>query len=282
MWAYVNGKFVAEEDAVVSIFDRSFRYGDALFEGVLARHGKLFRWSQHMARLERSAATLKLSFPDDVKSWQETTRELLAKNGMKDAMVRIQLSRGIGPRGYATTGQERPAVVISVHPAPERPLAAARWKLITSSFRIAAGDPIAQLKTCSKLLQVMAATEARDCGADEAILLNTDGHLTEGSTSNVFWIDKGCVCTPPLAAGLLPGVTRAAVLELCDRLGVPHAERTTGLESVRNCEGMFLSFTSRGIVEAESLDGAPIPLSPITKRLQNEFESLLERECAPS
>ena len=280
MWVHVNGKIVAEEDAVVSVFDRSFRYGDALFEAVLVRHGEMFRWPQHAARLERSAAILKISLPGGTEALKLAASELLKINQVTDAVIRIQISRGTGPRGYAPTGTEQTCVVISVHPAPERPAALATWKLIVSSFRIATRDPLAQLKTCSRLLQVMAAAEAREHGADEALLFNTDGHLTEGSTSNVFWIDRGCVCTPPLEVGLLPGVTRAVILEICESLGTPHAERNAGLDVLRSCEGIFLSFTSRGIVEADSLDGSPLKRSPVTARLQKEFEALLERECA--
>lgn len=281
MWAFVDGKFVPEENAVVSVFDRAFRYGDALFEAVLVRHGRMFRWPQHAARLERSASVLKMAVPGGKDTLESAAKELVRMNRMTDAVVRIQVSRGTGPRGYAPSGSEKPFVVISLHPAPQRPPEETRWKLIVSSLRIAAHDPLVQHKTCSRLLQVMAAAETKERGADEALLLNTDGHVTEGSTSNVFWIDRGCVCTAPLQSGVLPGVTRAAIFEICDSLGIPRAERTVGPESLKSCEGVFVSLTSRGIVEAESLEGHPLPRSPVTARLRNEFEALLERECGP-
>ena len=104
--------------------------------------------------------------------------------------------------------------------------------------------------------------------------------MAEGSTSNVFWIDAGVVCTSPLLIGLLPGVTRAAVFELCDALGVARAERTVEPEQLFASEGVFLSLSSRGIVEAESLEGRPLRRSAVTARLQKEFEALLEKECA--
>jgi branched-chain amino acid aminotransferase len=280
MWVFLDGKFVLEENALVSIFDRSFRYGDALFEAVLVRHGKMFRWAQHAARLKRSADALKLSLPCSLDQMLASVRELISINQMRDAVLRIQLSRGTGPRGYAPTGEEKPLLVMSLHPTPSRPLPEMLWKVMISSLRIAAHDPLAHHKTCSRLLQVMVAAEARERGVDESLIVNTDGHVTEGSTSNVFWIQAGQVCTPPLQAGVLPGITRSAIFEICDTHGIPRMERMIRPDELLACEGMFLSFTSRGIVEVDSLEGKPLPRSGITAQLRQEFEALLERECS--
>jgi len=279
---FLNGRFVPEEDAVVSVFDRGFRYGDALFEAVLVRHGKMFRWAQHAARLARGATALRLPWPEPVERLEALAGELIARNQMPDAALRLQLSRGIGPRGYAPTGEEQPSLVMSLHPAPVRPLTAARWKLTVSSWRVAAHDRLAQHKTCCRLLQVMAALEARERGADESLVLDTDGHVTEGGTSNVFWIENGRVFTTPLDAGILPGVTRAAIQEICAARGIPQAERLIRPEELLSCEGVFVTFTTRGLVEAEALDGKPLRLSPLTARLRSELEGMIERECAPA
>src|SRR4051812_19059174 len=227
----LNGEFVPEERAVVSIFDRSFRYGDGLFEAVLVRHGKLFRWRQHLERLERSAKFfgMTLSFP--AARLFDDAQKLIAVNESREAMLRIQLSRGTGPRGYAPSGEEKPLVVLSLHPVPAREsLRGSCWKLTISSLRIAVNDPLARHKTCNRLAQILAAAEARERGADEALLLNTNGEVAEGSTSNVFWIDNGTVGTTPLPTGILPGITRAAVLELCDALGFKRKEQTIRAE----------------------------------------------------
>jgi aminodeoxychorismate lyase len=281
MIVFLNGEFVPEDQAVVSIFDRSFRYGDGLFEAVRVRHGKLFRWPQHVQRLEHGAKFLRIALPCSAARMLEDAKKLIAMNESKEAVLRLQLSRGIGPRGYTPSGEEKPLVVMSLHPAPPREsLRGLRWKLTISSLRIAANDPLARHKTGSRILQVLAATEAHERGADESLLLNTNGEVTEGSTSNVFWIERDTVCTPPLTVGALPGVTRAIVLELCDVLGIPRRERTVHSEELLSCEGVFLSFTSRGIVEADSIDGKPLRHSPIMKRLWEEFEALLARECS--
>lgn len=201
-------------------------------------------------------------------------------NAAQEAVLRIQLSRGTGPRGYAPSGDEKPVLVMSLHPAPDREaLAHSRWKLTVSSLRIPAGDPLSHHKTCSRLIQVLAAAEARERGADEALLINTDGHVTEGSTSNVFWIENGKVCTPAVAVGALAGVTRAAVLELCDSLKVPRTEQSITPADLFSRDGVFLSLTTSGIVEAASIDGKPLRSSPVAAVLQRKFEALVEREC---
>ncbi|HEY0552043.1 MAG TPA: aminotransferase class IV, partial [Verrucomicrobiae bacterium] len=257
------------------------RYGDALFEAVLVCNGKMFRWPQHIQRLERSAQFLKIALPYSADELSNFARELISQNKLTHCVLRLQLSRGTGPRGYAPSGEEKPLVVMSLHPAPSREsLRGTTWKLTVASFRIPAGDLLTGHKTGSRLLHVCAAAEARDRGADESLIVNTDDEVTEGGTSNVFWIDRGTVCTTPLTGSVLPGVTRAAVLEVCDVLGISRAERTVRPEQLPAMDGVFLSFTSRGIVEAESLDGMPLHRSSITLRLQQEFEMLLARECA--
>ena len=279
----LNGEFVPEKEAVVSILDRSFRYGDALFETVLVRHGKLFRWSQHIQRLENSARFLRIALPCSGERLHEDAQKLIVLNDSKDAVLRIQLSRGVGPRGYAPSGEETPLLIMSLHPAPARELHQnLRWKLTVCSLRIATNDPLSHHKTCSRLVQVIAATEARERGADESLLLNTSGEVTEGSTSNVFWIEHGAVCTPPLNVGALPGITRAIIFELCDTLNISRKEQPVRPDELFSCEGVFLSLTTRGVVEADSIDGKPLRHSPITSRLREAFEALLERECLRS
>jgi aminodeoxychorismate lyase len=278
MIVFLRGQFIPEEQAVVSIFDRGFRYGDALFEAVLVRHGKMFRWAQHLARLQRSAEFLKISLPYSANELHAFAQELIARNELADCVLRLQISRGTSLRGYAPTGNEVPFIVMTAHPTPTCERTA--WKLVTSPLRVAATDRLQGHKTANRLLQIMAGMHAREHGADESLILTTDGHVTEGSTSNVFWIDGGVVCTPPLTPNVLPGVTRAAVFEVCDAIGLPRAERNIRPEELFACEGVFVTFTSRGVVEASSLDGKPLQRSPITQSVREAFENLLARECA--
>src|ERR1017187_269469 len=168
MLIFLNGQIVPEEQAVVSIFDRGFLYGDGLFETMLVFNGKPFRWAQHLQRLQCGAEFLKIKLPFTNEALRSSVAELVVKNQMPDSLLRLTLSRGVGVRGYSPKGAERPTLVMSLHPAP--PINAPKtpgWRLITSSFRLPAGEPLAQFKTCNKLPQVLARAEADAAGADE-------------------------------------------------------------------------------------------------------------------
>jgi aminodeoxychorismate lyase len=278
MIASVDGTLLPEKEATVSIYDRAFRYGDGLFEAVLVVNGSPFRWDSHVLRLAASARDLQIQIPEPLTSLRDTAIALVRQNDLVDAIVRIQISRGEGPRGYAPSGAERPLTVMTVHPAPDR-LAPRPWSLTISSLRVAASDVLTHHKTCSRMMQVMAAIEARARHADESLLVNTDGHITEGGSSNLFWFEHGALCTPPLSVSCLPGVTRSAVLECCDAIGIKSMERNIRPEQLPQAEGVFLTLTSRGIVEATSLDGISLSTSPLTSRLRTALESVIQAEC---
>ncbi len=278
MLVFLNGQLVPEERAVVSVFDRGFLYGDGLFETMHIYRGKPFRWEQHFERLQRGAAFLKIKLPHSSEALRRFADELIAKNNMPDALLRVTLSRGVGVRGYSPKGAENPTLVMSLHPAPKNNDEVLHWKLITSSHRLPANEPLAQFKTCNKLAQILARAEADAAGADEALLLNTDGFVVEGASSNLFWIDGDTVCTPPLAAGILPGVTRGVVLEICEQLSLKTREANITIEELKKADAIFVSLSSLGIVEAASLDNDPCRHSPLSLKISHAYEELVARE----
>lgn len=280
MLIFLNGQFVPEERAVVSVFDRGFLYGDGLFETMRVFNSKPFRWEQHLERLRCGAEFLKIRIPFSPEMLREFAGELIAKNKMSDALLRLTLSRGVGVRGYSPAGAEKPTVVMSLHPSPGAGAEIPGWKLIVSTQRLPAGVPLAQFKTCNKLPQILARAEADAAGADEALLCNTDGFVVEGATSNLFWVERGAVCTPPLAAGILSGVTRAVVLEICQTLGLQVSEKNIGVGELKRTDGIFLSLSSFGIVEGASLDGEICGRSPLPEKIYRTYFELLERESA--
>jgi branched-chain amino acid aminotransferase len=184
MIVFLNGQFVPEERALISVFDRGFLYGDGLFEAFRVANGSFFRWRQHIERLEHGAAVLRLNMPFDAKQLRDDAERLILENQFRDGLVRLTISRGRGPRGYSPKGAQTPTVTMTCHPLPASDELS--WHVITASIRVPANDLLAQLKTCNKLPHVMARAEADDAGAQEALLLNSDGHVTEGSSSNVF------------------------------------------------------------------------------------------------
>lgn len=279
MIVFINGQFVPEERALVSAFDRGFLYGDGLFETLRVFQGKPFRWAQHQERLERGAEFLRIHLPMPAAALREIAGELIARNQLADALLRVTLSRGVGPRGYSPKGADTPSLLMSLHPAPALELDhLPRWRLVTASFRLPANELLAQFKTCNKLPQILARAQADEAGADEALLLNTEGNVVEASSSNLFWIADDIVCTASLAGGILEGVTRAVVLEICRTLGLAAHETNVKPERLKQAQGVFLSLSSVGIVEAVSLDGQTLPSSPVVERLRQAYSRLLRDE----
>jgi len=265
---FLNGKFVAEAEARVSVFDRGFLYGDSVFETVRVRQGRCLRWRRHLDRFQHGAAVLGLPVPYSPAQLAAYAAELLAANGRDDAILRITLSRGVGPRGYSPAGAGPATVVMSLHPAPAvepRPL----WRVVTASLRLPVGDPLAQIKSGNKLRHVLARAEADAAGADEALLLNDRGHAASLSSGNLFCIKGVRVLTPPLSAGVLPGITRGAVLELCPRMELEVVEEPLQPLDLLQADGVFATSTSRGVVEIVALDHAILSRSEVTARLQD-------------
>src|SRR5215468_2165198 len=238
MTVFINGQFVPENQAVISVFDRGFLYGDGLFEGIRIFNGKTFRWEQHMERFQRGADFLRIAVPFSAEAMREFANRLIAENQMPNSLLRLTLSRGVGPRGYSPKNAERPTLVMATYPmAAVEPSNPPAWRIFISSFKLPAGEPLARFKNLNKLPQVLARAEADAEGTDEALLLNSDGYVVEGSTSNLFWIRNGTVCTPPLPSGILPGVTRAVLMEICGKLGIDVREEYIVPEELSKMDG---------------------------------------------
>lgn len=276
MFVFLNGKFVPEERAVVSVFDRGFLYGDGLFETIRVFNGIPFRWQEHLERLRQGADFLKIKMPFTSAKLRALADTLITKNKMPDSLLRITLSRGMGAAGYSPKSAKHPTCVMSLRAAPKSN-AQKQWNLITSSFRLPANDPLARFKTSNKLPQVLARAEAA-AGVDEALLLNTDGFVAEGTSSNLFWIRHDAIYTPPLTAGILPGVTRAVVFEIASQLNVPIYEKNIRPKELIQMDGVFLSLSSQGIVQANSLDGKTLKKSPITDQIAHFYGKILADE----
>lgn len=275
MIVFLNGQFVPEEKAMVSVFDRSFLLGDGLFETMRVFGGKPFRWADHLERLRRGAQFLKIRLPFAENELHGHALRLIEHNRMPESLLRINLSRGVGKRGYSPRGADQPTLVMTLYPAPESAGPPPEWRVITTSPRLPAGEPLAEFKTCNKLPQILARAETDSADADEGLLLNTDGEIVEGCSSNLFWIRDNTVCTPPLASGILAGVTRLVVLEICGKVGVPHHETGITPAALLDAQGVFMSLSSRGVVEVVSLDGRSLNRSPLVKELQTAYQKLI-------
>ncbi len=280
MHVFLDGEFLPIERAVIPVDDRGFLYGDALFETMPFYSGIPFRWAAHLARLEQGLKLLRIALPYSAAKLEGFGSELVKINGMPDCVLRLTVSRGSAPRGYSIKLAPKPRVLMTLHPLPAK--SAGGWRLITSSFRVLADDPLNQLKTGSRVRSVLARAEAEEQGADEALLLNERGEVTEGAATNVFCIQRGVVRTPPLAAGILPGITRAVVFEICGQPGMEIAEKPMTASDLFAAEGVFLTVSTSGIVEAIALDGRALAQSAVTARLQAAYWDVICAEASRS
>ena len=273
MIVFVNGSFVPEEQATISVFDRGWLYGDGLFETILIRGGRPFRWADHLRRMREGAGLLRIELPPgDLRG---ILAELVRGNQCEDGVARITLTRGRGLRGYSPRGADTPSLTMSLHPAPATRSPAHSWNVILASTRVWSGDPLLRCKTCNKLPQILARAEADAAGADEAIFANEAGYLTEGASCNLFWIKAGRLWTAPVGTGILPGITRNVIMELALSMGLDCYEKAIHLEEASHVDGMFLTLTSQGIAAVASFNGTPLPESGITTQLETAYSQLL-------
>jgi aminodeoxychorismate lyase len=279
MVVFLNGQFVAESQAVVPISDRGFMYGDGLFETIRVCNGKPFRMAQHLERMVRGADFLKIKLPFTPKELQNFAEQLILENRMPESILRVALTRGPGKRGYSTRDADKPTVAMTLHPAPSLdPNDIPQWALITASTRIPACDALSSFKTISKLVNIVAREEAEARGADEALLVNTNGEVAETAGGNLFWVYHDKICTTPTGRGVLPGITRAVVLEICQAQSLETTKRVIKPEALRNSEAIFITQSALGIVGVSSLDGEPVGQSPLVERIHRTYCEMVAKE----
>lgn len=252
---WINGRLCRGAEATLSLFDRGARDGEGLYETVRVYGGRPFLWEQHMERLVLSAAVLGFPVPASPVTLREALDQLLAAERLEDAVVRMTVTRGI-PGGRPT----RTGAWVEVEP-----IAARLWHgtrrgaatLIVSKRPFEPG-PLGPHKTTSRLAYHLAREEARVARADETLLVSPHGQVLEGAVSNVFAVAGGEVRTPPLAAGILPGVARALVLRLCTVAGIPAREQALTLAELRGADEVFLTNSVQEVVPVGVLDGRTV------------------------
>lgn len=279
MLIYIDGKFVPEAEAKVSVLDRSFMYGDGVFETMLLFNYSIFRWKEHIDRLLRGAKFLRINHQINFNELYKNAIELAKRNNMPKGLLRLQLTRGIGLRGYSTKGANQPSVIMTIHPMPvvdfNEPT---EWTAIQSNYLIPAGNPLFNHKSCNKLINILAKQEADICQVDEAILVNTDGEVCSCSSSNLFFIKAGYVFTPPIECGVLPGITRKIIFELCGKLGIHYGEASIRPDELLETDGVFLTMTSWGVVHLTSINGRTVFKSEIAETLHRNYWELVIEE----
>ncbi len=280
---YVDGKFVEKSKAVVSVFDHGLLYGDGVFEGIRVYNATVFRLPDHIDRLYDSAKSIRLKIPMTKHEMSEAVLETLRKNRLRDAYVRLVVTRGTGDLGVDPSLCKNPTIFIIAEPmasglGPREPRVV---RVIMSSVR---RDSVAatshEIKSLNYLNSILAKVEANNADADDAILLDQRGFVSEASVTNIFLIKDGRISTPSSAAGILHGITRARIIELCSELGVELQERDVTPFDLITADEVFLAGTKSEILAVGSISGSKVGaggVGPITKRLYQEFSKIVQR-----
>jgi len=277
----LNGRFVPEPEARVPVSDRGFLYGDAAFDTLCSYNGCLFRAREHLQRLMQSLAALRIEPPVKPAQMEDDLYALLRRNGLRDAILRITVSRGSGTRGPGIAGAASPTYLIACYrPAEGAP---ADVKLEMVSVRRTPAECIpAHAKTANYLNSILALAQAHDAGAEEALLLDMRGLIAEGAYSNVFFVRGDRLLTPALESGILPGITRGAVLEIAREHGVPMHEGDVEPAVVVQAKEAFITNSVRGIVPVRAIGTQAVAApGPLTARLAQWYWELVEREAGP-
>src|SRR5579884_112772 len=280
MWIYLQDRFVPKEEAKISVFDHGFLYGDGLFETLRAYNGVIFRLSQHLERLARSAQRLELSLPASAQL-ESILYDTLNRNALRDALLRLTLTRGEGEIGLDPALCEKPTLVITARPFTGYPLDDYLIGISAALVRVRRNAPAAldpALKSTSFLNNILAKIEAKKAGAVEGIFLNSDGYLSEGTVSNLFWVRQGRLETPSLAVGLLEGITREVVIALAEKEGIPVKEGFYKPEVLIEADEAFLTNSGFELMPLTRIDGeafgSGLP-GPITGRLHHAFKEVI-------
>ena len=275
---YLNGSLIPRSQASISALDYGFLYGFGLFETMRAYGGQVFRLDRHLSRLSRSAEALGL--PGGIIDLSDAVMDTIQANRLSDARIRISVSTGEGGIVPDPRTCSKPTVLILAEhywPYPE-PVYHRGFRAIVSSIRRNSCSPLSRLKSFNYLENLLARQEAREAGVDEALCCNEKGLLTEASMSNIFLVSDGVLQTPREENGILPGITREAVLELASRLNISAFERDIRLEEVFQAQETFLTNSLMEIMPLTEVSGKPVGSGrpgPISRKLVIEYRKLV-------
>ncbi|MHC4923957.1 MAG: aminotransferase class IV [Planctomycetota bacterium] len=281
----LDGRVVSEEEAVVPVLDRGFLYGDSVYEVVRTRRGRPVTLEEHLDRMRGSAQAIYMDLPWSNDELRGHVQALLDASGNEESYIRIVVTRGGGPVGLLPGEGEPPRLIIIAKPLPEPPahvFTTGLTLVIASRPRNDSRALSPAAKTGNYLNNLLALVEARDLGAEDAILLSPAGVVAEGTTSNLFWLDGEVVHTPSLECGILAGITRAVLLEAMRSDGMTVDEGEHPPEVLRKAQEIFLTSTVRGVAPVTTLDGRPVgdgKPGPVARRVLELYESELDRRA---
>ncbi|MEM3153567.1 MAG: branched-chain-amino-acid transaminase [Candidatus Bathyarchaeia archaeon] len=279
---YIDGEYYPKSQAKISVYDHGLLYGDGVFEGIRAYNGVVFKLKEHIDRLYRSAHAIMLQIPITKEQMINIVLETLRKNNLKDAYIRLIVTRGVGDLGLDPRKCSKPTIIvitdtITLHKSE------AKEKGITAMLTWVKRDPVDatshEIKSLNYLNSILAKIEANINGVDEAICLDKNGFVCEGVAENIFIIKNERIYTPPSYTGALPGITAEVVKELAKNLGYEVIEKNITPYELFTADEVFFTGTAAEIIPVREInkrqigDGKP---GPVTKRLMEEFSKLVQ------
>ncbi len=279
----IGGKLYEKADAKISVFDHGLLYGDGVFEGIRAYSGRVFRLDQHLTRLYESARAIHLRIPIEKAALARDVLDTLEVNGLRDAYIRLIVTRGSGSLGLDPRKTTDPQIIIitdaiSLYP-PE--LYQHGLKIVTAgTIRNHPGALSPRIKSLNYLNNIMAKIEGTNAGCLEALMLNHKGEVAECTGDNIFLVRRGELHTPSIDAGILEGITRDAVIEIARGTGLTVVERAMDRHDVYTADECFLTGTAAEVIPVVECDGRPIgngQPGPITRDLLERFHALVRQ-----
>jgi branched-chain amino acid aminotransferase len=283
MIIYLDGSFVSEDEAKISVFDHGLLYGDGVFEGIRAYNGRVFRLEEHIERLFDSAKTIDLAVPCTKQEFAEIILETLRKNNLRDAYIRPIVTRGRGDLGLDPRKCPKPTVIcIAVEwGAMYGDLYEKGLTAISVSVRRNPSEALPpNVKSLNYLNNILAKIEANYKGGDEAIFFDTNGYVSEGSGDNIFVVKNGVVITPPTINNLR-GITRQVALEIAESMGIVIREQNLGYFDLYSADEVFVTGTAAEVAPITLIDGRSIGTGkpgPITRQLMEAFRRVADSE----
>ncbi|MCW5557210.1 MAG: branched-chain-amino-acid transaminase [Verrucomicrobiae bacterium] len=287
MKVYIDGEFLEEADAKVSVFDHGLLYGDGVFEGIRMYHNRIFKLREHIERLYWSAKAILLEIPMTPEALMKACVDTCRANGLREGYIRLIVTRGKGTLGLDPRRCPKPSVIViasTIQLYPEQYYREGLTIVTVPTTRSLVNSVNPAIKSLNYLNNILARIEANNAGVEEAILLNSEGFVAECTGDNVFIVQKGRLLTPPLSAGALYGITRNTVLDCAQALGLPTAEPNLTRYDVYNADEMFLTGTAAEIVPVVKVDGRVIGSGtpgPVTARLLAAFQERTKVDGEP-
>jgi branched-chain amino acid aminotransferase len=287
MKVYIDGKYYDDKNAKISVFDHGLLYGDGIFEGIRAYHGRVFKLKEHIERLFYSAKAILLTIPMSPQEVSQAVVDTCRRNGLRDGYIRLIVTRGIGTLGLNPNRCKRPSVIviadkIQLYPPEFYQRGLEIITVPTVRNLHSALNPA--IKSLNYLNNILAKIEANNGGCEEAIMLNSEGFVSECTGDNVFIVKGNQLLTPPLSAGALYGITRGVVMELGAKAGMNVAEPNLTRYDLFNADECFLTGTGAEVIPVVKIDGRVIGSGkpgPVTLKLVGQYHALTKISGEP-